>query len=836
MAPSQKRDAGRHGPPEKPPESWHGACIYLCMRSLFQDVRYGLRLLRRSPGFTFVAMVALALGIGANTAMFTAVRSILLRPLPYPAAGRLGIVWEHSRAQGWNRINPSGPDFLDFREQSTSFEDMALFEPGTGTLSGQGEPVQVPGMRVTTNFLSLLGAKPILGRDFTPDEGWQQRVAILSYNAWQRTFGGDPRIIGSRAIADGLVYTVVGVAPPDLWLPLASDVFVPWVDSDLRKQDRMSHRFAVLARLKPGATFATASAELETIQKRIGQQFPRVKDWGAGVYPMQDALVANVRPALWIMLATVGLVLLIACTNLANLMLARAASRARETAIRTALGASRWALMRQAMTETMLLGVFGGGLGVLLALWGVDLLNTTLPATIRLPDSSAEVIRPALAVDGTVLAFTLLLSLATGVIFGLVPAFAATRVDPQEALKEGVKSTGSARARNLRHVLVVSEVALALVLLITAGLALKSFWNIQQVDPGFRTDRLLAMETELPTDSKYKKGEEMVAFFERVLENIAALPGVAASGLTSALPLDQEDHRTDYRIEGRPLPPSGQLLPANYRSVSERYFESMGIPLKRGRWFTAEDKRDRPRVAVIDEAMARRDWAGEGLDPVGQRLRVGKTVFEIIGVVGEIRSAGLDQRPQPTIYFSYRQYAEPRMTLVARHPNPEQMVNAMKQAVYAVDKDQPVYKVRTMRDALSASQSSRRFTLWLLAAFAAVALGLASAGIYGVISYAVTQRTSEIGVRIALGAGSARVMGMVVRQGMTLALIGIGLGLAAGAAAARGFGTLLYGVSPADPLVLGGTAGALALVALVATYLPARRAARIDPIVSLRYQ
>jgi len=806
------------------------------MRSLLQDVRYGLRLLRRTPGFTVIAMAALALGIGANAAMFTAVRSILLRPLPYPASDRLGIIWQHSAAQGWNHIGPSGPDYLDFRDQSSSFEDMALFEPGTGTLASQGEPLQVPGMRVTTNFLSLLGARPILGRDFTPEEGWQQRVAILSYSAWRNGFGGDPNIIGRRAIADGLPYTVIGVAPPDLWLPVASDVFVPWVDSDLRKQDRMSHRFGVLARLKPGVAFATASAELDAIQKRIGQQFPRLKDWGAGVYPMQDALVANVRPALWILLATVGLVLLIACANLANLMLARAASRSRETAIRTALGASRWALMRQAMTETALLGLFGGGLGVLLALWGVDLLNTLLPATIRLPDAGVNVIRPALAVDSAVLAFTLVLSLATGVIFGLAPALAATRVDPQEALKEGVKSTGSARARTLRHVLVVSEVSLALVLLIAAGLALKSFWNLQQVNPGFRTDRLLAMETELPTDSRYKKDEEMVAFFERVLANIAALPGVSASGLTSALPLDQQDHRTDYRIEGRPLPPSGQLLPAHFRSVSEGYFESLGIPLKRGRWFTPQDRADRPRVAVIDETMARRDWLGEGLDPLGQRLRIGKTVFEIVGVVGEVRSAGLDQRPQPTIYLPYRQYPEPRMTLVARHPNPEQMVNAMKRAVYAVDKDQPVYKVRTMREALSASQSSRRFTLGLLAAFAAIALALASAGIYGVISYAVTQRTPEIGVRIALGAGAAAVMAMVVRQGMTLALVGIALGLAGGAAAARGLESLLFGVGPADPLVLGGSAGALALVALLATYLPARRAARIDPVVSLRYQ
>ncbi len=538
-------------------------------------------------------------------------------------------------------------------------------------------------------------------------------------------------------------------------------------------------------------------------------------------------------------MGAVGLVLLIACTNLANLMLARAAFRERETAIRTALGATRRTLMRQFFAETMVLGVIGGGLGLLLAMWGVDLLNRVVPATISVGQGTDTVVRPDLVVDGTVLVFTAALALLTGLFFGLIPAISASRTDVNMALKEGGRNTASAHSRRMRNALVISEVALAMVLLVSAGLAMKSFWKMQQVNPGFLADHVLTMEMELPTDARYRKSEEQVEFFHRVLANVAEVPGVVSAGITCALPLDEDDRKTDFRIEGRALPPSGQLLPADYRAVSPGFFGAMGIPLLRGRIITEGDFHDRPMVAVIDRAMERRYWpvGVEGpKDPIGQKILVGGRAFEIVGVVGEVNGAGLNRLPEPTIYLSYQQAVEPRMALVVRHPRAQEMVNAVKRAVYSVDKDQPVYKVRTMDDVIAGSQSSSRFTLLLLGIFAATALALAAVGIYGVISYSVTQRTSEIGIRMALGAGRESVLRLVVGDGLALAGIGIAIGLVGALAASQLLGSLLYGVSKSDPLVFGLTAVVLALVALFAVSIPAFRAARIDPGISLRYQ
>lgn len=807
---------------------------------LWQDLHFGLRLIRKSPGFTAAAVAALALGIGANTAIFSIVNAILLRPLPYPHSERVGIVYESSRGQGWERINPSGPDFVDYKRQTRSFEDMALFEPGSGTLSGVGEPMQVPAMRVTTNMLSMLGAKPLLGRDFLPSEGWQNRVLILSYGAWMRLFGGDPGVIGKRAMADGLPYTVIGVAPASLWLPLPSDLFVPWSEADLAGRGRMGHEFGVLARLKPGVTYEQASAELNAAMRRISEVYPRMQGWGAMIIPLQEALVASSRPALLILLGAVALVLLIACTNLANLLLARASARERETAIRTALGAGRKRLVRQFLTETVLIAVLGGTLGMTIAVWGVALVDRVIPPTLRQPHSTTEVVRPAITIDGRVLAFTVLLTAVTGLIFGIAPALSASKTDVNEILKQGERgSTGGRQGRRARAAFVISEVALALILLICAGLALKSFWKLQRVDAGFRADHLLALEMELPTDSRYKTDAEQTRFFERVLQNMYGIPGISAAAVGSALPLDENEPKTDFQIDGRPLPASGQLLAADYRSVSEHYFDALRIPLVRGRVFDERDTAERPMVALIDQTLADRYWpAGvEGArDPVGQRVRLGKRLFEIVGIVGAVRNGGLDQEPRPTIYLSYRQAPEAHVSLVVRHPNAAGVAGTVKSAVYAADKEQPVFRVRTMEDAVAESEGTTRFTLALLAVFAAVAVALAAGGIYGLISYAVARRTGEIGIRLALGAGTNHVLRLVVGEGMALAGAGVICGLAGALALTRLMRSFLFEVSPTDAGIFAAVAALVTAVSFAAAFLPAWRATRIDPLRALRYQ
>jgi putative ABC transport system permease protein len=802
---------------------------------VLEDVRHAVRLLRKSPGFTSVALAALALGIGANSAMFSVVNAVLIRPLPYPDAERIGIIWQKSAGQGWNRINPSGPDSVDMREQATTLEQVAVLEVGTGTINGFGEPQQVAGMRVSTNLFTLLGIKPMLGRDFQEGEGFKDHVLIISHDSYHKWFGGDPAVIGRRLLVDGLSYTIIGVLPAGAWLPLPAAAFVPWSQADLRGQNRMAHRFAVLAKLKPGVTWEQASSELDAIQRNIAAITPRMKDWSAYIVPFQGWMSQRARPALLLMLAAVGLVLLIACTNLANLMLARAAGRERDVAVRLALGASRWALMRQLLTESVVLSVAGGALGLLLAFWGVDALDNLVPKAIKMPDSNSEFIRPAILIDGTVLAFTAAAALACGLLFGLAPALAASSGKVNNVLRQGQRGSTSAQARAIRHGLVVSEIALALVLLVAAAMTMQSFWSMQKVQPGFSSDHLLTMGTELPTDSRYRTDAEQFRFHQRVLENLARLPGIEGVGVTSSLPMGNDENRTDFQIEGRPLPDSGQLLSANYSIVNGGYFTAMRIPLKSGRAIADSDTVERPLVAVVDSVAVQR-YFSDGIDPIGQKLKIGTRVFEIVGVVGGVRSSGLGKEPQPTIYVSYLQRPDARMDYVIRHPTPRGIVNAAKSAVYAVDSSQPVYQVQTMEEVLEGSQSGSKLMLVLLGVFAGIALLLASLGIYGVVSYAVTQRTSEIGIRIALGAGVGDVMRLVLGQGARLTAAGLALGFLASIAASRLLASLLFGVEPMDALVFATTAVILSAVALAATFLPARRAARTNPVVSLRYE
>lgn len=801
---------------------------------LIDDVRYAFRLLRRTPGFTLIAIAALALGIGANTAMFSVVNAVLIRPLPYEGADRVGIIWERSPGQGWNRINPSGPDALDFREQASTLEQVAVIETGSGTVNGMGEPQQVPGMRVSTNLLQMLGIKPILGRDFNPGEGWKDRVIILSYGAWHRWFGGDRKAIGKRLLLDGLSYTIIGVLPQVAFMPLPSEAYVPWADSDLRGMNRMEKRLGVLARLKPGVTWKQASDELDAIEHRIAESNVRMKDWTAYVLPFQDWMSQRARPALLLMLAAVGMVLLIACTNLANLMLARAAGRERDIAVRLALGAGRGVLVRQFLTEAIVLGLLGGAAGLILAVWGADLLNRIVPATLRMPDSNTDFVRPRIVIDGVVLAFTAGVSLLSALLFGLAPAVASARAGLGTILR-GSRGSAGAHTRNLRDALVVAEIALALVLLVAATLAIESFWNLQKVQPGFASDHVLVVETELPTDSKYRTANEMMLFHRRVLEKVAEVPGVSAVGLTCSLPMDEEDHKEDFRIIGKPLPPSGQLLSAHFRSVSPGYFSALRIPLMRGRMLEDSDSDTRPPVVLIDEVAAQRYFT-DGTDPIGQKIGRGKSGMEIVGIVGPVRNDGLGKEPEPTIYMSYQQNPEPQVRYVVRHPTPEGIVKAVKNAFYSVDKDQPVFNIRTMDEVVVGSEAGSKLMLVLIGTFALVALVLASLGIYGVVSYAVTQRTNEIGIRMALGASIGDVMRLVMRSGLRLVAIGVGAGIAAALLASRLLASLLYGVGAANPLVFGGTALLLAAVALTATLLPALRASRTSPIMALRYE
>ena len=806
------------------------------MSSAIQDLRFAIRLLWKSPGFASAAIVALALGIGANTAIFSVVNSVVFRPLPFPDADRMVVVWETSQAQGWNRMGPSGPNYLDFRDQSKSFKDLALLEPGTATLTGFGEPKQLPALRVTGNFLPVLGVKPILGRNFLPSEGWNQRIVIIGYDLWDQLLGKDPKVIGKRVIGDDIPYTVIGVLPQNFWWANPAEMLVPWNDSDLRARNRMDHAFGVIGHLKPEVPLRQANAELDVIERRISENFAGMRGWGTTVVPVQQVLSENVRTGLWLLLAAVALVLLIACANIANLMLTRAAGRGRETAIRMALGAGRWRLARQFLTESIVLGMAGGGCGLLLALWSVDFLDRVVPRTLQLAGGAGNVVRPAIQVDAATLFFTLAASLATSLIFGLAPAFAALQAKVHESLKEGAR--GSSHGGNrLRNIFAVSELALALVLLISAALTIKSFWRIQQVYPGFTADHVLAMEIELPTDSKYRTGPEQAEFFRRVLEKVSEIPGVRSAAVANILPLDNSDSpRLGFLIEGRPALAGGQRLPADYRSVSPDYFRTLGIPLLKGRYLTVGDKADRPLVAVINESLARRFWP-DGSDPFGQRLRIGGGLWQVVGIVGDVKHSGLDKQATPAVFVSYLQSPEMRMSLVARTAgDPMSMIRAVKNQVYAVDKDQPMYKIRSMDQVVADSQSAPKFTLILLGIFAVIALALAAVGIYGVISYAVTQRTREIGIRIALGAARGDVMRLVVGQGTALAIFGVALGLLVAFTLTRWMSSLLFGVSATDAVIFTSASLFLAAVALTASYIPARRAMNVDPMVSLRYE
>ena len=804
------------------------------------ELRFALRQLRKSPAFTFIAILTLALGIGANTAIFSVVNAVILRPLPYQAPEQLVWIWETSPKNEIEEEPLSFPNFNDFRQQAQSFEAVGAFTGAAPILSGaDGEPERLTGAAVVGDFFSVLGVEPVLGRKFVPEENedGKNRVAILSHAFWQRRFGGDPGLVGQQIQLNGNQYTVVGVMPPAFQDPVAAarrpvELWMPLAVTERMRSARRSDFLSVIARLKPSLTVEQARAELKGIASRLEQQYPDTNtNWSVIVEPLHETLTGNVRPALLILLGAVAFLLLIACANVANLLLARASARQREIAVRSALGASRARIIRQLLTENMLLSLAGGVAGLFIAWWGTRALLALSPGNI--PRLSS------VGLDPQVLLFTLLVSLVTGVLFGLAPALIVSKLNLNQTLKEGGRSSAEgAGGRRLRNGLAVAEVALSLILLVGAGLLIRSFLRLQEVNPGFNPDNLLAAELSLPS-AKYAENQQVVNFYDQLLARVAEQPGVSSAALTTSLPLTGGGDILAFSVEGRPVARTDRTPDAEARVVNPDYFRTMEIPLRRGRVLTDQDAPDAPDAVVINEALARKYFAEE--DPVGKRITFGDPQaanvewFNIVGVVGDVRQSTLQAEPYPQVYSAYRQTPRRALTIVLRTAGePTAMANTLRQQVWSLDRQQPLHNVRTVAQVLAQSIARPRFNTLLITILAGVALVLAAVGIYGVISYSVTQRTHEIGVRMALGASSSNVLRLVVGQGMLLAGMGLAVGVLGAFAVTRIMGTLLYGVSANDPFTYIALVLLLGVIALIASYIPARRAMRVDPVVALR--
>jgi predicted permease len=804
------------------------------METFWQDLRYAARMLKKSPVFTTIAVLSLALGIGANTAIFSVVNSLLLRPLPYPDADRIVDVW-HTPPQesfpGMDRFSVSPGNYLDWKSQSESFEHMAAYQGSGFSLSRGDTPMPVIGTLVSSDFFSVLRSPASQGRTFSPEEEQvgHNQVVVLSHGLWQRAFGADQNLIGQTLTLDSQKFTVIGIMPAGFQFPEETELWVPLAWDEKERQLREIHDYGVIARLKPEASLEKAQAEMSTISSRLEEQYPEAnKGWGAVVIPLQEDLIGDIRPALLVLFSAVGFVLLIACANVANLMLARGANRQKEIAIRIALGATRGRIVRQLLSETVLLAVAGGLLGLLLAGWGSELLVRLSSGS--LPNSGE------IGMDRWAFGFTLLISLSAGIVAGIAPAFQLSASNTSETLKQGTGRTGGSSAKQrTRKALVISEVALSLLLLIGAGLMIRSFWKLQQVNPGFDTRNILAMSLGLPT-TKYPEAHQHVAFFDRVLEEVRAIPGVESAGATTTLPLSGGGSTQPLTIEGRATQLVAEQPTAKVRYISPDYFGAMGIPLRQGRFFSDQDRQDGVQVVIISEAMARQFWPGE--DPIGKRLtpsfHLQQGPREVVGVVGDVK-AGLDADLAPVMYMSYRQAPRPYMTIVARTASdPQSFTQTISKAIYTVDQEQALWNVRTMQQVLTSSVSGRRFNMTLLITFAGLALVLAAVGVYGVMNYSVTLRRRELGIRLALGAQTGDVLRLVLGQGLLLTLTGVGAGLVAAYGLTRLMESLLYGVTATDLLTFVSVSGVLVAVGLLASYLPARRATKVDPMIALR--
>jgi putative ABC transport system permease protein len=804
------------------------------MESIVKDIRYGIRSLLKHPGFAAVAVITLALGIGANTAIFSVVNAVLLRPLPFDDPER--IVWLWDTLPQLPIAPASLPEFLDWKEQNRSFEHLAAFQSGSMFLdAGDGTEDTRVGL-VTPEMFSVFHVSPVLGRTFSDEATLpgRYRVAVLSHSMWQNRFGSDLNVLGRTIQLSGAAYTIIGVMPAGFSYPDRAELWRP-LQIDPAKLDRGPHYLHIVGRLKSGVTLAQAQADMSALAGRLAQQYPeKTAGHGVKLERLTDVIVGDISLALFVLLGAVGFVLLIACANLANLMLARVGARQKEIAVRTALGASRLRIVRQLLTESILLAVSGGAAGLLLATWAVSWLVSLSADTIpRVHEIS---------VDPRVAGFTLLISVATGLLFGLAPALQVSRPDLTDALKESGRTTAGHRRNRLRSALVVSEVALSLVLLVGAGLMIRSFARLNQVDPGFSPAGVLTLGVTL-LNSKYPKDEQVAQLYSQILERAATTPGVLSVGAISDLPLSGSNTSDNFTIEGRPAIAKEAEPLTEYRVVTPRYFETMGIPFLSGRDFVESDTRQSPNVVVINDAFARRHFAGE--NPLGHRLKLQgqeRDPFLIVGVVGNVRDLGLAEQPTPEAYVPFlqdplSQTYQRSMTIVARtKSDPRDVAGSLRSALTSIDKGLPVYAIKPMTEYLRDSLSRRRFSLVLLSVFGGVALTLAAVGIYGVISYGVTQRTHEMGIRMALGAQSRDVLKLVVRQAMMLVLGGVAIGLLASLALTRLLKSLLFNVGVTDPLTFAVIALLMTLIALLACLIPARRATKVDPLVALRYE
>ncbi len=801
------------------------------MASALQDLRYGARLLVRSPGFSLVAIMALAIGIGANTAIFSVINTLLVQRLPYRDADRLAIVWEHNTVRG-NRSNVVGPaNFIHWREMNQVFEDLATVTiTYSVTVTGNGDPEELQAQSISAELFQILGVQPALGRGFTAAENVPgTRSIVISDRLWKRRFGSDRTILEKPIVSQGTPYTVVGVMPPGFsFLDKSVDVWLP-IGFTAQSRIPRGRSLTVVGRLKPGLTVERAQLDMTQVSAQLTQMFPDFNTgWTSRVVPLREQLTGDVRPALLVLAGAVAFVLLIACANVANLLLARAGARQRELAVRAALGAARARLVRQLLAESLVLSAIGGVFGLLLAWWALGFLRAVVAE--RLPIQRLEMV----GIDMSVLLFTVVASLSCGLVFGVVPALTASGTSLTNSLKEGGRSGSGSRGNRMRGAFVVVEVALALVLLVGAGLLLRSFMRLLDQHPGFDSSRIVTMRLSLP-GARYGTDGQRMQFLTRFFQQVDALPGVEASGAISFLPLTGLGAATRMEIMGQPKPPTGQEPVTDVRVITHDYLETMGVPLLKGRLFNEQDAADAKGRVVINETMARRHWPNE--DPIGRRVRISWDAVEdeVIGVVGDVKHSGLDAEPRAMTYWPYVRNAYGTMTVTVRTAGDTgRVVSSIVGLVRQLDPELVVANVKTMDEVVSNSVAQRRLTMLLLTIFAATALLLAAVGIYGVIAYSVTERTQEIGIRMALGAQRGDVLRMVVRQALVLAVAGIVIGGVGALLLTRLMEGLLFRVKPADPVTFAVVSSILAAVALLASYIPGRRATRVDPVIALR--
>lgn len=812
---------------------------FVSFETMLQDFRYAFRVLRAKPTFTAVALLTLAVGIGANSAVFSVVYAVLLKPLPYPQEKRLVMIWETKLNEGRDHNVVSPANFLYWREHNASFEQMAAFFDDTSTLTGEGEPEEIPSQGVTANLFSLLGISPIIGRDFSSEESrrGQNHVVLLSYGLWQRRFGRDPAVLGKSIQLDHESFLVVGVMPPGVTLfasagSLTGKVAQLWWPYGWRDQDRNPNGrwMTAVGRLKPGVTLAQAQTDMGGLVASYRKLYPDFETgWGVNLVPVHADLSSPIRPTLVLLLGAVGFVLLITCANVSNLLLSRASSREREIAVRAALGANRWRLVRQSLTESLVLAVLGGLLGMLGARWTLSAIVLVIPKALHLAP---------VQLDWRMVAFASAVSLLTGLLFGLAPALDTARVGISDALREAGRGETGVRGHRLRNLLAVAQISLSLVLLAGAGLLLRSFSKLSSVDPGFNPRNLLTLRLSLPS-AKYSKPAQSIDFFQQVLAQVRALPGVQAATIDNSFPLTGMTPGTDFGIAGKPDPPRGQGRLTEVQLVGSDYFRTMHIPLLRGRTFSDREETVESHVVIVSESLSRQYFAGE--DPLGHQIRIDmkeqNDFSEIIGIVADVKRQGLDTTPVPMSYWPHAELPFSSMMLAVRTgADPAAQLPAIRDIVHRMDPDLPLSDVATMDQSVQDSVARQHFGAVLVTIFAAIASFLAAIGIYGVVAHAVSLRTREFGIRMALGAATRDVWLLVFRLSLGVAAMGVALGIAGTLALTPLIRGLLFGVGPRDPAMICSVAGFLLLVALAACWIPAYRATRVDPMVALRYE